>query len=142
MFSCEKNYNDIACAHVQYKHDGHCRFIHGHNWSFTFVFACDALDEQGFVIDFGKLKFIAAWLDEHLDHACIFDKNDPEAKALVSAFPQLFKPYFVDCASAEGLAKHLHEIFDPQIRARSNGRVWIKAVKAYESSRDAATYEA
>lgn len=141
MFTCEKTYDDIACAHVQYKHAGHCRFVHGHNWSFTFVFACEKLDGQGFVVDFGGLKFIAKWLDEHLDHACIFANGDSEAKKMVAAFPELFKPYFVECASAEGLAEHLHSVFDPKIREMTQNRVWIKAVTACESSRDRATFE-
>ncbi len=141
MFTCEKIYEDIAFAHVQYKHDGRCRFVHGHNWAFTFVFACESLDEQGFVVDFGGLKFIAKWLDENLDHACVFAKADKTAHAMIEAFPQLFKPYFVECASAEGLAQHLHAIFDPQVRAMTNNRAWIKAVKTCESSRDIATYE-
>ena len=69
MITCKKTYTDIPWAHRQHRHDGHCAFIHGHNWSITIIFGCHATDENGFVVDFGKLKFLEEWIDTHLDHA-------------------------------------------------------------------------
>ena len=43
--TCSKRYSDIPFAHRQHKHDGHCAFIHGHNWAFELTFVATSLDE-------------------------------------------------------------------------------------------------
>jgi 6-pyruvoyltetrahydropterin/6-carboxytetrahydropterin synthase len=58
MLTCKKTYFDVPFAHRQHLHDGHCSFVHGHNWDISITFACDKTDENGFVVDFGKLKFL------------------------------------------------------------------------------------
>jgi 6-pyruvoyltetrahydropterin/6-carboxytetrahydropterin synthase len=83
MITCQKTYSDIPWAHRQHRHDGHCALIHGHNGSITLTFGCHAPDENGFVVDFGKLKFLQRWIDETLDHACVFSTEDPLREALL-----------------------------------------------------------
>lgn len=75
--TCTKLYQDFPFAHRQHNHDGHCSLIHGHNWAFQFTFAADILDSDGFVIDFGKLKFIKDQLNEWFDHTLVLNKSDP-----------------------------------------------------------------
>ena len=62
--TCTKTYFDVPFAHRQHLHDGHCSFIHGHNWDIRVTFGCERTDENGFVVDFGKLKFLKAWIEE------------------------------------------------------------------------------
>jgi 6-pyruvoyltetrahydropterin/6-carboxytetrahydropterin synthase len=140
MFTCSKTYADIPFAHRQHRHAGHCAFVHGHNWSFTFVFGCDALDANGFVVDFGDLKYIRQWFDEHLDHACVFNDDDPLSKALLDAAPAAYKPYFVRNCSAEGLAQHTHEVVNEMVRRKTDGRVFVVETRVAEDARNAATY--
>ena len=90
MLTCKKTYRDIPFAHRQHTHDGHCVFIHGHNWSITLTFACREVDVNGFVIDFGKLRYIKNWIDERLDHACLFNENDSEAQKNVERLQEPF----------------------------------------------------
>lgn len=87
MFTCSKTYTDIPFAHRQHRHGGHCALVHGHNWSLRFSFACEQLDGNGFVVDFGDLKYIRAWIDETLDHACLFNEDDPFREKLVASAP-------------------------------------------------------
>ena len=56
QFACCKSYEDFPCSHRQWRHDGHCRFVHGYSRSFTFFFIAKELDLNGFVVDFSKLK--------------------------------------------------------------------------------------
>lgn len=142
MYTCSKVYSDIPFAHRQHLHDGHCKLIHGHNWSIKFIFACSELDANGFVVDFGKLGFIRQWLMDNLDHACVFNVSDPEREKLVAAFGPLFKAYIVDCCSCEGLAKHLYDVMNPMVQEFSDGRAWVAAVEIEEDSKNAATYTA
>lgn len=141
MHTCEKIYTDIPIGHVQHKHPGHCRFVHGHNWSFALTFACDELDDQGFVIDFGGIKFIARWIEENLDHACLFAESDVEGQKMLTAFPHLFKARIVKNCSAEGLAVYLFDVFDGLIREESGGRAWLKSIRVGEDGKNFAYFE-
>lgn len=140
MLTCKKSYRDIPFAHRQHLHDGHCALIHGHNWGITLTFACSEPDPNGFVVDFGKLKYLKTWIDEHLDHACLFNHSDTEATRLLAAGGELFKAYTLPNCSCEGLAQHLHGIFDAMVRADTDGRAWITETEIVEDSKNSAAY--
>lgn len=140
MFTCSKVYTDLPFAHRQHRHAGHCQLVHGHNWSVRLTFACRELDANGFVVDFGGLTFIKRWLEENLDHACVFNADDPLREQLVASAPGAWKVHVVDCCSCEGIARHLHGVFDPMVREHSGGRAWIQEVGIEEDSRNSATY--
>ena len=58
MMTCSKTYSDLPFAHRQHRHAGHCSLIHGHNWELKITFACEEFDKNGFVVDFGNLKYM------------------------------------------------------------------------------------
>lgn len=140
MLTCKKTYRDIPFAHRQHQHDGHCALIHGHNWAITLTFACRETDGNGFVVDFGKLKYLKAWIDENLDHACLFNENDTQKDALLAQFGKLFKVYTLPNSSSEGLAQHIYQVFDPMVRTQTKDRVWITKVEIEEDSKNGAAY--
>ena len=140
MLTCKKTYRDIAFAHRQHLHAGHCSFIHGHNWGISLTFACLAPDANGFVVDFGELKYIKRWIDEHLDHACLFNQDDPNIIPLLEQYGSLFKAYILPNCSCEGIAQHIHDIFDPMVRKKTAGRVWIIDVEIEEDSKNSAAF--
>ncbi len=140
MVTCTKLYADIPFAHRQHVHDGHCAFIHGHNWSIQVTFEAERPDINGFVVDFGKLKYLQRWIDEVLDHACLIDKDDEEGKRLVLSNPNLFKFAILEDVSCEGLAKYVYEEFNAMVQEHTNGRVWVREVTIFEDSRNSATY--
>ena len=140
MLTCEKIYPDIPFAHRQHRHDGHCAFVHGHNWAFVFTFGCHETDACGFVVDFGKLKFIRRWLEDTFDHACVFNESDPLREALVAAAPGAWKPVVLDDCSCEGLARYVFGQVDAQVRAETGGRAFVVAVEVREDGRNSARY--
>jgi 6-pyruvoyltetrahydropterin/6-carboxytetrahydropterin synthase len=141
MITCRKSYTDIPWAHRQHQHDGHCAYIHGHNWGITITFACHETDENGFVVDFGKLKFLKRWIEDNLDHACVFSDDDPMRDALVNVGGRaLWKTYLVKNCSCEGMAAHLHQVFDTMVREVTKGRAFIISVEVTEDSKNSATY--
>jgi 6-pyruvoyltetrahydropterin/6-carboxytetrahydropterin synthase len=141
MITCKKIYTDIPWAHRQHAHDGHCALIHGHNWTIAITFGCHELDENGFVIDFGKLKSLKHWIDEHLDHSCVFNEEDPLREAIVKVGGRgVWKPYIVKSCSCEGMALHLHGVFNAMIQQTSNNRVFVTRVEVVEDSKNSATY--
>ena len=141
MITCKKTYSDIPWAHRQHRHEGHCALIHGHNWSITITFGSHEPDENGFVVDFGKLKFLKRWIEENLDHACVFNDEDPMREALVSVGgAAIWKTYVVKNCSCEGMAQHLFDVFNALVQNASSGRVFINAIEVIEDSKNSATY--
>lgn len=72
MYSIKKTF-EIAISHsLDLPYDSPCRRNHGHNLLITVYCHCDddALDEQGMVIDFTKIKKI---IHGQLDHRCLND---------------------------------------------------------------------
>lgn len=141
MITCKKTYIDIPFAHRQHKHTGQCALIHGHNWTITLTFGCHEPDENGFVVDFGKLKYIRSWIDEHLDHACVFAEDDPVRDQLTTiGGPEVWKVFVVENCSCEGLARHLFDVFEPMVRAATEARAFLLSVEVGEDSKNAATF--
>ena len=47
---------DISFSHHVRGHSGPCVNIHGHTWKFEVGLEAESLDDEGFVVDFGRLK--------------------------------------------------------------------------------------
>ena len=76
-FSCSKCYDDFPCSHRQWRHEGHCSFVHGYSRSFTFWFTAKELDENSFVVDFSSLKALEKKLKQQFDHTFLINEDDP-----------------------------------------------------------------
>ena len=87
------------------------------------------------------MKFIQHWLDEELDHAFVYNKDDELACKMIAATPEAFKAYPVDSCSAEGLAKHIFSVFEETVKARSDQRVHLQSVEVLEDSKNTAIYQ-
>lgn len=78
MFTTIKRFNGFPCSHRQHTHDGHCKFVHGYSRWFEFEFWSPEADtETLFIVDFGKLKWLKAQLDEWFDHTLLINADDP-----------------------------------------------------------------
>ena len=58
----------LSAAFRQWRAVSHCRFMHGYSLEFEFVFGTHELDENNWVVDFGSLKNLEAWLRLNFDH--------------------------------------------------------------------------
>ena len=142
MITCSKIYTDIPFAHRQHKHEGHCSKIHGHNWSFKFTFAVNQLDENGFVIDFGKLKWLKEYLNDKFDHKLVLNVEDPAYGFLTAQLVNYADIVTVPNCGAEGLAQYLLETIDMMLYQltgdRPGGRVFLLEVEVFEDSKNSA----
>lgn len=152
MITITKLFPDYPFAHRQPNHAGHCRLIHGHNWSFEITFAATSLDDNGFVADFGKMQGVKQWLTEHFDHTLVLNHNDPALgyirEALVRGVTgvcDLAKIVTVPNCGAEGLAEFVGRRINHQLPlmfvdcyARA---LHVVRVTAYEDSKNSATWE-
>ena len=105
-FTSTKTYRNLPCAHRQWKHKGHCAYIHGYSREYTFYFEADEMDEHGWVVGFGDLKNLEKYLLDMYDHTLLIAEDDPE----LDTFKELDKKGLCDLrivpeASLEGSAK-------------------------------------
>ena len=147
-FTCEKTFHNLPFAHRQPEHDGHCRFIHGHNWSVKCVFAADELDGTGFVIDFGGpvMKTIRRFMVDYFDHTLVVNGNDPQLDLFrdmsMDDSEASIDLRIVDNCGAEGLAKFVldkanyvvYQDFDMDRRG-----VRVTSVTMFEDDKNSAT---
>jgi 6-pyruvoyltetrahydropterin/6-carboxytetrahydropterin synthase len=94
-------------------------------------------------VDFGGLKPLKAWLEDHFDHKMALDKNDPhlakfqELEALDLAEIRIF-----DGVGVEKFAEHAFNFADGLIREKSNNRCYCVRVECAEHGANSAIYEA
>lgn len=68
----------LSCCFRQWKADSHCHFLHGYALKISFEFKAFEFDKNGWVMNFGGLKPIKAWLEEMFDHKTVVALDDPE----------------------------------------------------------------
>ena len=136
-----KTIGNLPCSHRQWRHDGHCAFLHGYSRAYTFRFAAAALDPNHFVVDFGSLKPLKGWLERWFDHTCLINADDPE----LPLFRQLHERGILDLrvlpnVSMEGSARFVWSYADALVRASTAGRAWCFSVEARENDKNAAVW--
>lgn len=139
-----KSFWNYPCAHRQWRHDGHCKFVHGYSRSFHFLFESmtGELDGCGFVMDFSELKDIKAWLDLNFDHTLLLNPDDP----LLPQFREIEKAGGAKIVivptgvSMEGTAKWVYDTWAPKIRERSNGKVELTSIEVRENDKNSGVY--
>lgn len=67
----------LSCAFRQWRATSHCRFLHGYALAVRLEFGADELDGNGWVIDFGALKPVKAFLQDSFDHKLLAAGDDP-----------------------------------------------------------------
>jgi len=148
MFTVTKSYRDLPAAHRQPKHDGHCRWIHGHNWGFDLTLGCTELDENGFVVDVGKLKPVKSWLEHIFDHTLLINQDDPELHRWRELHEQkLIDLRVVPNCGMEALAQYVCEGINLLFAAGQCGDgpalrgVHVVSIVCLEDSKNVATYK-
>ena len=139
IFESSKTYRNYPCSHRRHRHDGHCAHIHGYSRSFTFWFRCSERTENGFVMDFGKLKPVKAWLEERFDHTLLLDAADP----LLSRFRELeahgaCKLTIFEDVGMEGTAEYVMAYVGGWVSEATGGRVWLHSVEVRENDKNSA----
>jgi len=85
-------------------------------------------------MDFGALKPVKAWLDEHFDHTLLLDADDP----MLPQFRDLESQgacnlvVFGD-VGMEGTAQFVFDWVDQWVQKETQGRVWVQSVEVREN---------
>jgi 6-pyruvoyltetrahydropterin/6-carboxytetrahydropterin synthase len=119
----------------------HCHLLHGYSLSFKFTFGCVHLDNKDWAVDFGGLKPLKAWLEDHFDHKTAIDQNDPYMDKFMELHELgLAEVVVFDGVGAEMFAKHACEFADELIRKATNGRCWCVSAECFEHGANSAIY--
>lgn len=142
LYTSTKTYTGFPCAHRQWRHPGHCAFVHGYSRSFHFVFGCRELDECGFVVDFGALGWLKEFLEDNFDHTLLLNHDDPlretfEALEQAHACSLRLLPHGV---GMEGTARWVCEFVNTQLFDLYAGRCWVISVECRENEKNSAIY--
>ena len=137
-----KNYFNYPCAHRQWAHQGHCRFVHGYSRSFYFTFAANALEKDTyFVVDFSSLKDLEKHLSYMFDHTLLISEEDPQLETFKQLDQQgIVQLRVVQSPSMEATAKSLFDFADNLVRKKTNNRAFCFEVRAEENEKNSATY--
>ena len=85
MYLVTKTYGHelgLSACFRQWRAESHCRFLHGYPLSFKLTFSAGVLDKNNWVLDFGGLKQVKAWLVENFDHRLVVATDDPQRERL------------------------------------------------------------
>ena len=85
VFESGKTYTHaqgLSCCFRQWRAThSHCRFLHGYSLQVTITFRSSVLDDRNWVMDFGGLKNVKAWLESTFDHKTLVASDDPQLLA-------------------------------------------------------------
>jgi 6-pyruvoyltetrahydropterin/6-carboxytetrahydropterin synthase len=141
-FTSTKRFSGFPCTHRQWRAESHCRFVHGYSREFYFEFACSELTKEEWVMDFGGLKDVKAWLEDMFDHTFLAASDDPELETFqrldASGVIQL---RVMPNAGMEGSAKFVYDHVNEMVKTKTNGRVWVTKVEVCENEKNSAFYQ-
>ena len=131
-----------ACFRQPNADHSHCHLLHGYSLQFKFTFACSELDDKNWAVDFGGLKQVKKWLEDHFDHKTAIDKNDPflEKFKELELF-DLAEIVVMDGVGAEKFAEHAFNFADKLIREQTDNRCWVHSVECAEHGANSAIYQ-
>ncbi len=142
-YTCSKTFPGFPCTHRQWRHGGHCRFVHGYSRSFTFWFAAHRLDHCGFVVDFASLQPLRERLAQHFDHTFLASADDP----LLPQWQHLHALGGLDLRVMDnvGMEATAHLVWgwaNELLHGREGGRACCFRVEARENEANAGFYAA
>ncbi|WP_320674383.1 6-carboxytetrahydropterin synthase [Prochlorococcus sp. MIT 1341] len=140
-YTCSKHFAEYPCTHRQWRHPGHCRFVHGYSRAFTLWFAAQALDEFGFVVDFSSLKPLEQKLRQQFDHTFLVNSDDP----LLEDWRRLAEKGALDLrvmnnVGMEATAKLVWQWANEFLLSKDLGRTCCWKVEASENDSNAAFF--
>lgn len=127
-----------ACFRQPNAHS-HCKFLHGYALAFKFTFGCSQLDSRNWVVDFGGLKPLKAWLENSFDHKVVLDVEDPLMQHFDNlAAAGLCELTIMNGVGVEKFAEHAFKFADNLVKEMTDNRCWVEEVECAEHGANSA----
>jgi 6-pyruvoyltetrahydropterin/6-carboxytetrahydropterin synthase len=141
MYRSTKTYQYLPCAHRQWRDEGHCQFVHGYDREVSIVFQCKKLDDKCWVMDFGGLKPVKAFLEDLFDHTLLINEDDPEMDFFINMDKKgLCKLRVMPNIGMEGSAKYIFDWLEDWLMTETQERVQVYSVECRENKKNSAIY--
>lgn len=133
-----------SCAFRQPYAQSHCKFLHGYRLVGKFVFGCNSLDTNNWVVDFGGLKDLKSILEHQFDHTTVVWSKDPQ----IELFRTLNERGVVDLrvmedgVGIEKFAEYCFNTADKYVKNASNNRCWVESVEVWEHEKNSGVVKA
>lgn len=139
-----KRFGPISTGHRQWRDTGHCAWAHGYGRIVEIVFQASKLDERGWVMDFGDLRDVKAWLESEWDHRILLAADDPlldQFQTLhelggcnINVLPEPYGP------GIELSCKYVYDRVNDMVKMKTNGRCGVVSVRIWEHENNSAIY--
>lgn len=120
----------FEAAHRLLGYEGPCGRLHGHSYKVQVTICSDALDRQGFVMDFSDLKVAVNRIIGDWDHAVILEDSDPLVPTLQAQDQKVV--VFSDKPTAEIMANTIYN-------GLSDQGLSVSQVVVYETANNCAS---
>ena len=131
----------LSACFRQPKAHSHCRFLHGYSLQFKFTFEASELDERNWVVDFGGLKPLKAWLEDTFDHKVVLDYDDPEMETFELLQEKgLAELTLLNGVGVERFAFHAWNFANNLVQEMTDGRCSCVEVECAEHGANSAIY--
>jgi 6-pyruvoyltetrahydropterin/6-carboxytetrahydropterin synthase len=141
QFKSTKRFTGFPCTHRQWRAESHCRYVHGYSREFFFEFAASELTPEGWVVDFGGLKKLKAWLDEVFDHTFLVAQDDPALEDFKRLSQQgVIQLRVLPNPGMEGTALYVYEEASKILKSLYGERAWITLVEVRENDKNSAIF--
>ena len=131
-----------SCAFRQPQADSHCRFLHGYRLTAKFWFEANNLDQNNWVVDFGRLKGLKKLMKDQFDHTTCISRTDPK----LEQFKRLRDEGVCDLRVMDGVgiekfAEYCHTVANEYVDELTDGRCKCVKVEVFEHEDNSAIYE-
>lgn len=141
MFKSTKRFTGFPCTHRQWKAESHCKYVHGYSREFYFEFACNERTVEGWVVDFGGLTEIKAWLEHMFDHTFLVSFDDPYLETFRKLDQEkVIQMRILPNVGMEGTAEYVYHQVNKMIFEQTQGRAWVTLVEVRENEKNSAIY--
>lgn len=150
QFASTKTYTHsegLSCCFRQWRaKDSHCQYLHGYAIQVQIEFRAKTLDHRNWVVNFGDMKDIKAWLKDTFDHTTIIAADDPALKVFQdlnrSQGPggKLIQLIVLPDVGMEKFAEHIFEFVEDWLESKNLAdRVQLYKVALNEHATNGAT---
>ena len=131
----------LSCCFRQWKAESHCNKLHGYALAVELEFEGRELDKTNWIVDFGGLKDIKAWIQDHFDHKTVVAEDDPD----LAVFKMMESRGVCDLVvvprvGCEAFAQMIGFHVDAWVKAKYRGRVWLHRVTVREHGANHASW--
>lgn len=131
-----------ACFRQWRAKHSHCKFLHGYALQVEIAFSAETLDERNWVVDFGGLDEVKAYLAEIFDHKTLIAEDDPALELMKSLDNfNVCDLVILKDVGCEAFAEHIYRYVRAWSEQAYGDRVTVEHVKVSEHGGNSAVYQ-